>query len=208
MLVKADPTFYGARNFVAVHDLVYFQTQHADVWRTDGTDAGTFVLPIKDFMHIPTAAGNFLYFFINRPSIKELWRSDGTPSGTGEISTFYPKKSSLYNPVAVSSNILYFVADDGVSRNEVWRTDGTDAGTYQVADLNSADNPAPSSSFVEDDIRSLAIWNGHLYIGAFDDTDQWALYKSDGTKGNAVKVIDLFNSVEKMIPTGNRLHFF
>ncbi len=207
LLVKADPTLPKAYNLVNVKDMVYFQSYNAKLWRTDGTEAGTIPLPMTGSIYRTEAVGDLLYFTTSYGShFRELWRTNGLPGGTYSIYSFPGNQQPLYSPTAVSGNVMYFVADDGISGNEVWRTNGTTQGTYQVADLHPNDDHLDGP--YENDIRSLEIWNKNLYIGAYGNTENWALFKSNGTKGNAAKVIDLIHPVVDMIPVGDRLHFF
>ena len=58
----------------------------ANLWKTDGTDAGTVLLKsISNSAENFTAVGNLLFFTGPRD---ELWRSDGTPEGTGLVKDF------------------------------------------------------------------------------------------------------------------------
>src|SRR5206468_455406 len=61
-----------------------------ELWRSDGTDAGTYMLADLDprfrFGSDPgnfTVIGNTLYFTANEPDHgAELWKTDGTTAGT------------------------------------------------------------------------------------------------------------------------------
>lgn len=206
VLVKTDPNIASARYFVHVNDLVFFETHDLGLWRSDGTEAGTFRLPGTQAASFRQAVGNLLYFSIRKPdNVVELWRSDGTTAGTYSIKTFRGQQQPYYNNTTAIGNVLYFLADDGITGNEVWRTDGTAGGTYQVADLNSADNLLNGP--YESDIRTLSAWNNNLYISAYDNTGKWALYKSNGARGNATKITDA-HPIAHMIPLVDRMLFF
>ena len=206
VLVKADPTLSNADNLVNVNDMVYFRSHNGGLWRTDGTEAGTIHLTGSENVWYMKGVGSILLFTIDRGNnVVELWRSNGLRAGTYQIYTFTGKQKPANTPVAVMDNVMFFVADDGVSGNEVWRTDGTTGGTFRIADLHAADNNLHGS--LEDDIRSLAVWNNNLYISALDNTGKWALYRSNGTSGHAEKIADL-NATRYMIPTADRLHLF
>jgi ELWxxDGT repeat protein len=206
VLVKSDPGISSAFDLINVNDMVFFHTWDGGLWRTDGTEAGT--IPMTGVLDIISkhAVGNVLLFHVDKGNHHtELWRSNGLASGTYPIFSFAANARSYFKPVAVTGDIMFFVADDGVSGNEVWRTDGTTGGTFRVADLNSSDNHFEGP--YEFDIRSMAVWNDDLYISALDDTGQWALYRSDGTPGNAEKITEL-PIVSEMVPTTDRLHLF
>lgn len=204
--VKIDAALPAAQNFIDVNGTVFFQTYNSGLWRTDGTAAGTIQLKTTDNVWQARAVRDLLLFTINKGgNVVELWRSNGTVTGTYRIFTFSGNKMSWARPMAVEENILYFVADDGISGNEVWRTDGTTTGTFMLADLNKTDDHMDGS--YELDIRSMAVWNDHLYISAFDDTGQWALFRSNGAPGHAEKIRDI-TMITAMMATEHRLHFF
>jgi ELWxxDGT repeat protein len=206
VLVKTDPNIASARYFVNVNNLVFFETHDTGLWRSDGTEAGTFRLPATQAASFRQAVGNLLYFSIRKPdNVVELWRSDGTTAGTYSIKTFRGQQQPYYNYTTAIGNVLYFLADDGITGNEVWRTDGTANGTYLVADLNSGDNLLNGP--YEADIRTLGTWNNNLYISAYDNTGNWALYKSNGAPGNVTKLADV-NPIPHMIPAIGKMLFF
>ena len=85
-------------NFVAVNNILFFtaksSTNGIELWRTDGTEAGTFM--VRDINPVATAngpgdsnpsnltvIGNIVYFSAtDGTNGVELWRSDGTNVGT------------------------------------------------------------------------------------------------------------------------------
>ena len=206
VLVKTDPNIASARYFVNVNNLAFFETHDTGLWRTDGTEAGTFPLPGTQSASFRQVVGNLLYFSIRKlNNVVELWRSDGTTAGTYAIKTFHGQQQPYYNPTTAIGNVLYFLADNGITGNEVWRSDGTAVGTYQVADLNSDDNLLNGP--YEADIRALGAWNNNLFISAYDNTGNWALYKSNGTPGNATKLTDT-HPIVQMIPLIDKMLFF
>lgn len=206
VLVKSEPGVSSAIDLVNVNEMVYFHTWDGGLWRTDGTEAGTILLTGVEKIISKHAVGNILLFKVDKGDNEtELWRSNGLAGGTYPIYRFTANLRSYYNPVAVADNIMFFIADDGMSGNEVWRTDGTTSGTFRLADLNSTDSHMEGSK--EFDIRSMAVWKDHLYISALDDTGKWALYRSDGRRGNTERITDL-NIVSDMVPTAHRLHLF
>lgn len=204
VLVKSDLNIYSVFNLLAVGEKVFFEASPEGLWVTDGTSEGTVQLTAER-TYWKEAAGNQLLFTIDRGNkVIELWRSNGTPEGTSHIRTFSGDRFPAVSPRAVSGNVLYFVADDGSSGNEVWRTDGTASGTWRMADLNANDDHLDGG---EDDIRSLTVWNDHVYVSAFDNSNSWSLYKLNETTGNVTKIRSL-NPIGQMIATPHRLHLF
>ncbi len=145
------------RELTLVGDVVFLTTGGSlptELWRSDGTADGTFLVREMRAQQL-TVAGGLLYFVgIDQDHGTELWRSDGTPEGTFLVRDINPRGGS--GPIALTAlgDQLFFLADDGVHGIEVWRSDGTEEGTRMVADLN----PGP--------IGSLVPWN--LPLGSLD----------------------------------------
>ena len=93
-----------------------------ELWRTDGTAAGTTL--VKDIDPGPTggddvlvsyqptiaAVGDHLYFTAQHAaSGVELWRTDGTEAGTELVRDLHPTESSYPHGLsAVQGSLLYF----------------------------------------------------------------------------------------------------
>ena len=132
-------------------------TTGSELWKSDGTAAGTMI--VKDINpgaghSVPSnlsVMGDYVYFSADDGTVgTELWRSDGTAAGTELVKDIYGGGDSdngaspIGNSGIVSNGVhAYFFAEapDGVggTAQEIWRTDGTTAGTVQigVAGLNS-----------------------------------------------------------------------
>ncbi len=135
------------QSLVTAGNYVYFVSDYGapggkEIWRTDGTQAGTVL--VKDLQpggngsSEPanlTAAGPYLYFTASIPNSNSLWRTDGTEAGTVMIkSNFAPFSAELKNFAAVGSGV-YFQVNDRVHGHELWHSDGTEAGTVMAGDL-------------------------------------------------------------------------
>lgn len=134
-----------------VNNIAYFRattaTEGTELWRTDGTAAGTYIL--KDiwagagssFTNNPIVgvSGNNVYFIANNGSSgAELWRTDGTTSGTILLGDIYPGTASSGITSAkfwVGNNGVYFTANNQVNGAEMWFSDGTVANTHLIADV-------------------------------------------------------------------------
>ena len=159
----------------------------AELWKTDGTAAGT--MRVKDIDPGPggaeigllTRVGTTLFFTANTASAGiELWKSDGTTAGTVMVKDIRAGASGS-NPdflVALGST-LYFVASDGPHGTELWRSDGTAGGTVMVKDIVAgADSSLP---------RELTIFKGRVYFSAVAG-GRVGLWASDGTAEGTVLV--------------------
>ncbi|WP_185155560.1 T9SS type A sorting domain-containing protein [Rudanella paleaurantiibacter] len=129
-----------------------------ELWRTDGTPAGT--RRVKDI----------------RPGRASAFVSDSTHSALTDANTLSPAKVKLalrdFRPFR-HGNRLYFWADDGVTGIELWRTDGTETGTQRVTDLI----PGVLSSGTQADIL---YGGGGRYPSRFAANGQKLLLWSDG----------------------------
>jgi ELWxxDGT repeat protein len=121
------------QQLTAVGDLVFFvvnDARHgAELWRSDGTEPGTFL--VKDIYpgrpsSSPSelcACGDYLFFQAEDPDHGvELWVSDGTPDGTFMLRDSMPGPASS-NPhgLVCDGADLYYAADHPVVGVELWR---------------------------------------------------------------------------------------
>lgn len=145
--------------------VTYFSAGANQLWKTDGTDAGTVML--KDF----GASGGFgpremmvlgsQVFFSGGTAAggRELWKTDGTAAGTVQVMDIRPgTASSLVQRLTVYGDRVYFIADNGTNGLELWSSDGTDDGTALVKDINPG-----SAASTPGDMTNLG---GLLYFAA------------------------------------------
>lgn len=119
-----------------------------ELWRSDGTTAGTTLVkdinpgPMGSFPGQFTVVGSTVLF-----AAGGLWRTDGTAAGTTLVSDL----PSEINEITNVRGTAFFRAFDGTFPQghgfELWRSDGTRRGTTLVKDIfpGSADNPGASS---------------------------------------------------------------
>ena len=151
-----------------------------ELWKTDGTAAGTVLVKdirTGDNSSDPTNLYNFggtLYFTADDGvNGRELWKSDGTTAGTTMITDILSGASSSNpgNLTAVGSS-LFFYANDGITGDELWKSNGTAAGTVRVGHSGTSANFTP---------RNLTNIGGSLYFSAFTFETGYEIWKSDGT---------------------------
>lgn len=177
----------------------YTATTGNELFRTDGTAAGTYM--IRDMIpgvgagspNLFTRIGDRAFFRANAstsPSTgTELWVTDGTDAGTMLLKDIFPgsSSSSPLNLVNVNGTLFFAAADGttgGTFGTELWKSDGTAAGTVLVKDINlTAATGSSSANFVNVD--------GTLFFTANDGVSGTELWKSDGTEAGTVMVRDL-----------------
>lgn len=157
-----------------------------DLWRSDGTKAGTVV--VKHYLGFGdmTALGDTLYFFARDPKRGvALRRTDGTRAGTSLVKDLHVAADAWRGPGQLTAvgDTLYFTFDDGAHGQELWRSDGTEEGTVLVKDIA----PGEASSSPE----TLTAVGDHLFFWADDRVHGRELWTSDGTDAGTVLVGDI-----------------
>jgi ELWxxDGT repeat protein len=202
----------GSENFylysyymVAGSSSIYFVLSGAydDVWKSDGTAAGTIkVGSYKDASGLVVVQNTAYFSASPKPSWpdiydnrKELYKSDGTVASTGRVKDLNGEKSPEATMLNGLGNKLFFMANAEDSGRELWVTDGTDAGTKMMKDINPGTNSGIqlSSSVVKDEV---------IYFAANDGEHGAELWKTNGTPETTSMVKDLFPGAESSKPTG------
>ena len=166
-------------NAVSNGSIAYFSgfdgTSGSQLWRTDGTTAGTFKVSANSVATGLAVVGANVYFTGNGGL---LYKSDGTDAGTGSVSATPPAFSAGYGITDVNGTV-FFPGSDGFSGVELWKTDGTQGGTVRVKDLN------PGSANAG--LGSLTNVGGVLYFTGTNGPVA-GLFRSDGTSAGTVLV--------------------
>ncbi|MGE3174864.1 MAG: hypothetical protein AB7O97_19705 [Planctomycetota bacterium] len=189
VLAAAEPL--GVLGAVALFAAVGDVDEGRLLWRSDGTDAGTWpVLPL-DAIGAATFAWNGAVYFFGGPRHQQpgLWRTDGTAAGTLLVRGGLEAVPALRAFEPGPGGLLYFVARDAARGAELWRTDGTGAGTDVVVDLV----PGPGDGVpgllpppVPTELRAAA---GLLFFpGRTADTAPFRLWRTDGTASGTAPV--------------------
>jgi ELWxxDGT repeat protein len=164
--------------------------QHGqELWRTDGTPAGTHL--VKDIapadlggapLSSLTAAGDRLYFILDEivsaggadESHSVLWRSDGTDAGTVRVKDL-GARSSPFLAAAVGRRLFFLYGPGGTDR-ALWASDGTAATTVRLT---------PESLRIGAEFAALG---SMLLFTADDGVHGLSLWKSDGTPAGTVPI--------------------
>jgi ELWxxDGT repeat protein len=163
-------------------------TNGKELWKTDGTEAGTVL--VKDLKagadsSFPTdfyEFNNEVYFMTSEETFgfprnykKTLWKTDGSEAGTILLKEFsfygtnYPPYFTGYK------DKLYFTAYDSSTGDvHLWRTDGTIAGT--------------EAAYVGFNFpKNMVVINDDLFLAASSNTEGQEMWKYDGTDAELFK---------------------
>ncbi len=193
-LWKSDGTRLGAELVTAIPGRAHIEAttqnqlflrtwEKEELWRTDGTDQGTYRLSAPHAIERLVTAGDKLFYIAQKSRDEgfreELWVTDGTVEGTQLVKEIDRGQSVLgCGPAGLlsSGNILYFSAQDENGGRQLWKTDGTQEGTVVLADM--AFSP-------------LFSVNSMVYLAGYDQATGAELWRSDGTTDGTVLAFDL-----------------
>jgi ELWxxDGT repeat protein len=188
------------RSVAVVNNIMYFSAaadladpdyNGAELWRTDGTAAGTYL--VKDIYtgvsssnpSYLTEMSGTLYFSAASSAGTELWKSDGTAGGTVMVRNF----ANHLNPKEITrvGSTLYFSGegfDTGTTKGvELWKSDGTSAGTVIVKDIVSGTGSSTPTK--------LTALGATLVFSATESASGTELYQSSGASATTAIVQDI-----------------
>ncbi|MBL8213133.1 MAG: hypothetical protein JNK87_20620 [Bryobacterales bacterium] len=172
-----QPADFVSQKIFTSGGLLYFRALTAaeggELWRSDGTAAGTFLL--KDIAagnasaapSAMAAAGPTVYFNARvsgnvNPQVHELWKTDGTVAGTVSVASI---GASQISDLQSAGTDIYFVAATPVYGRELWKSDGTQGGTTRLSDIGPGDYGNNSH------LSSVTKIGNTLYFAADDITN-------------------------------------
>ncbi len=175
-------------NITALGSTAYYYGDGGELWKSDGTEAGTVM--VKDIFEGGgashpanlTVVGSSIYFTAEGSdgTGRELWKSDGTEAGTVRVTDFNGANNSEANHLTNFNGMLYFSAYDVTNGRELWKTDGTAEGTVLVRDIVAGTGSCTPSNLTQ--VGST------LYFSANDGVTGEELWKTDGTSAGTVRV--------------------
>ncbi|MEO6166529.1 MAG: hypothetical protein ABIO46_08565, partial [Chitinophagales bacterium] len=216
--ITPGPQNSDITDLVAVGDIVFFiapdGSNSFQLWRTDGTTAGTYVVKVINpsspngmysyFTSLQNVGGTLFFLADDGVHGVEYWKSDGTEAGTVLIKDIAPGSADAFTDfgidadyLAVIGDILYVSAGGGTAYNdfELWRIDGTEAGTYMVKDI------IPGTTGSHPELLSNA--GGILYFQIRNASGIREVWKSDGTEGGTVFLKTVVNVLDRYERDGN-----
>ncbi|HEU4470052.1 MAG TPA: ELWxxDGT repeat protein, partial [Flavisolibacter sp.] len=163
-----------------------------ELWRSDGTAAGTVLVKNINPSYSSEPASlvshkGEVYFSADINGSRQVWKSDGTAAGT----VLLPGDVSLgTTPLVSSGDYVYFTALVPGNGTELCKTDGLTAGL--VKNIHPTGNSTPSL---------LTDVNGTLFFVAADASGNTReVWKSDGTEAGTVMVKDIYTGTTVNAP--------
>src|SRR5579862_588785 len=156
--------------------------QGPELWRTDGTAAGTFALTTANPGQLIYLDG-ITYFFAadgNGPfgPQSELWRTDGTVAGT------YALGLDFGSSIAQVGGKTYYIGSDASHREALFASDGVHQGVF-VANLESNPSLTFSVGFVGSVGSDLLVEASNV-LWISDGTSAGTHVLSDGEAGSSL----------------------
>jgi ELWxxDGT repeat protein len=188
--------FNGALYFAA-GDPSGVLTYNEELWRSDGTGAGTAM--VADVWNGPggsspsqlTPAGNLLFFEASggRANLdSQLFRTDGTTDGTYDVLVFgRDGEGGDLGEIGALDGTVVFTAQQGYADSEtddyelvrgLWRSDGTSEGTFLIKELDTA------SGFEQ-------LGDGLVFSGGVPGSEE--LWRTDATAKGTFRVADILS---------------
>ena len=160
-----------------------------EVWRSDGTEAGTELLFDGPFDSQPedlTFGGGLLFYQAVDSDAEgpELFVSDGTAAGTGMLGAFVPGPTGGLprNFVSLGERVVFTANVAGLG-GEPWVTDGTVAGTTLLKDINTG----PLGSVTGESLRV----GERVFFSATSPGNGYELWATDGTTPGTRRLSDI-----------------
>jgi ELWxxDGT repeat protein len=170
----------------------YNPTSGFEVWKSDGTIAGTN--QIKDISQGSSGARDFVT--LNSPSVtyftayngtdNNLWLTDlsGLTYKINAAKPFVDYSENRTSSMALGSNLIF----SGYSTNnlgvELWKSNGSEAGTTLIKDINIGSNPSNPSNF--------CMAGNTIFFTANDAINGEELWITDGTTTGTELVKDIY----------------
>ncbi len=164
-------------------------TNATELWRTDGTTAGTTMIQVlseSPLSYPPsefTAVGGKVFFVVSVGATNELWVTDATTAGTSEVATV---DGTIADAMEFDGKLAFIESTPDGTVSSLWLSDGTASGTTEVTSF-------PSQTNYYAQTPAMAVADGKLFITApplpSDSNAGFAtLWVSDGTAAGTMPI--------------------
>jgi ELWxxDGT repeat protein len=195
MAPNALHVFAGSGNYLYFRRHTGGDVRGGELWRTDGTSAGTGRVGTAYDPRELIDVGGALYFVASNPgsfSGETLYRVAPGASAPAGVRTFHGGDYRLVSGLTKVGDRLFFSAPSTTSQSmALWKSDGTAAGTTVVRTVpNSALEPSSPRVLYVTDVDGTAYFVMSETDPEGMDGIVGGLWKSDGTSAGTVKVRD------------------
>ena len=171
------PFSSNLRNFTVAQDIIYFTANDGEngqeLWRTDGTSAGTVMIVditngagSTNFGQFKAVGNTLIFTADNGINGTELWATTGSLLTTAMLKDITEgEEGSVIEILELVNNVLYFTVKESAFRN-LWKSNGTESGTQPV--LDGAGNNIR--------VRGYTMYQDQLFFRGNNK-----LWKADGT---------------------------
>ncbi len=184
--------------FVTYNGQLYFPATefvnggfNTGIWKTDGTPEGTVLVanfPNSGFQRTTsvTIINDNLYCVANET---DFWKLNLQNLQVKKLKTFNKLTRGYKKELVVFNNKIYFSAVDSNFGHEIFSytppkpSDANDDGILDVLDVTIGTKSTYPAN--------LTVMNGSLYFIGYDEVNQQALWKSDGTTQGTNMLIDI-----------------
>lgn len=163
-----------------------------DLWSSDGTLAGSEKIASLRMGFFPALAAGASRLFFTAPAPDDpsplsqaLWVTDGTGAGTRMLTHFSPEEGFDWcsSSPRIFGDELLFCASTIATGQEIWRSDGTSAGTFPLSSFA----PREPFAFYANKVEATKLAGAYYFLG-FGEDNAYALWRSGGAPGGAVRV--------------------
>jgi ELWxxDGT repeat protein len=175
-----------------------------EIWRTDGTAAGTVALGLcpptctRGARFVAKGNGRAFFWAPNQQGAYELWSTDGSGSGTVRLTNFgsatlgqtLGDRSFVWLPSA--GKLLFAVYESNGIGGALWASDGTIDGTHRIRRVNAGE--------------PVVVGDAAYFLAGEPGGSTLDLWRTDATPLGTTQVAGPFQrTVHGMVAAGDRL---